>query len=181
MLNYIEILQPSFVETIHTGVSIQLLLRPLEIYEIPLKKPIDKIFSKNFQQNSSLTLTNNLDYLYKSYQPIKKHNSVQLVNDSLYINMMNSSAKNQNFNFDIKVNLKKDFVNLIKSEKLNLAHYIPSSLKYTNICLSLIVKNKQFVNSYTTLGYLQIIADRSLEIVKLKSKKKSKKTNFFNF
>jgi len=178
LLNYIEILQPSFVETIHTGVSIQLLLRPLEIYEIPLKKPIDKIFSKNFQQNSSLTLTNNLDYLYKSYQPIKKHNSVQLVNDSLYINMMNSSAKNQNFNFDIKVNLKKDFVNLIKSEKLNLAHYIPSSLKYTNICLSLIVKNKQFVNSYTTLGYLQIIADRSLEIVKLKSKKNQKKQIF---
>jgi DNA-directed RNA polymerase beta'' subunit len=178
LLDYIEILQPSFVEIIDTGVSIQLLLRPLEIYELPLAKPIKKIFGAKFQQNSLLTITNSLDSLYKSSQPIKKNHSIELITDSLLFTILNSSVKNRDFNFDIKVDLVKGLVHLIKSEKLNLTQYIPSSLKYTDIYLSLTVKNKQFVNSYTTLGYLQVVADRSLEIVKLKSKKSQKKQIF---
>jgi DNA-directed RNA polymerase subunit beta' len=178
LLDYIEILQPSYVEIIDTGVSIQLLLRPLEIYEIPRSKPVYKIFGKKFQQNSLTTVKNNLNFLSKSSEPIKKTSSIKLVDDSLYFTNINSSPRNKDFKFDIKINLKNNLVNLTKSEKLNLMQYIPSSLKYTDISLSLSVKNKQFVNSYTTLGYLQVVADRSLEIVKLKSKKSQKRQIF---
>lgn len=178
LLDYIEITQPSFVEIIDTGFSIQLLLRPLQLYEIPLAKPIKKIFGSKFRQNSLVLIENSLSSFYKSSHPIKENQSIELINDSLVFIGVNAFRKNCNFNFDIKVDLIKGLVKLIKSEKLDLAQYIPASLKYTDINLSIVVKNHQFVNSYSTLGYLQVIADRSLEIVKLKSKKVQKKQIF---
>jgi hypothetical protein len=42
----------------------------------------------------------------------------------------------------------------------------------------LIVKNYQFVNAYSSLGYLQVVTDKSLEVVKLKSKNGQKKQIF---
>ncbi len=178
LLDYIEIFQPSFVEIIDTGVSIQLLLRPLEIYEIPLAKPVTKIFGSKFRQNSLITINNNLHSYYKSSKQIKENCSVELINDSLIFTVIDSLIKNRDFNFEIKIDKTKSLVKLIKSEKLNLSQYIPASLKYTDINLSLLIKNHQFVNAYTKLGYLQVISDRSLEIVKLKSKKIQKKQIF---
>lgn len=178
LLDYIEIFQPSFVEIIDTGVSIQLLLRPLEIYEIPLAKPVTKIFGSKFRQNSLITINNNLHSYYKSSKQIKENCSVELINDSLIFTVIDSLIKNRDFNFEIKIDKTKSLVKLIKLEKLNLSQYIPASLKYTDINLSLLIKNHQFVNAYTKLGYLQVISDRSLEIVKLKSKKIQKKQIF---
>jgi len=178
LLDYIQIQEPSFVEIIDTGVSIQLLLRPLKIYEVPLAKQTHKIFTSKLHQNPLVNIKNNLELKLKSSHQIKENQSIKLINDFLTLTVQNSSLENRSYNFDINVNLAKSLVILFKSEKLNLTQYIPPSLKYTDICLSLIVKDKQFLNSYTILGYLQVIADRSLEVVKLKSKKSQKKQIF---
>ena len=178
LLDYIKICEPSFVEIIETGISIQLLLRPLQIYEVPLAKQNCKMFGLKFQQSPLVIIKNSLHIKPKSSHQIKENQSITLINDLLSLTVENSSLENRACNFDIKVNLIKSLVILLKSEKLNLTQYIPPSLKYTDIRLSLIINDKQFVNSYAVLGYLQVIADRSLEIVKLKSKKGQKKQIF---
>jgi DNA-directed RNA polymerase beta'' subunit len=178
ILNYIKITSPSFVEIIETEKAFQLLVRPLIIYEIPVAKPVDKVFGKHFKQYPLIKLKNNIVSLYPSAKKIKKNYSVDLVTESLIFKITNSLEKNRKFNFDLKIDLKNQLVNLIKVENLNLSQYIPAPLKYIESHLSLIVKDNQFVNSYSTLGYLQIISDRSLEIVKLKSKTGQKKQVF---
>lgn len=178
LLEYIKIIKPSFVEIIETDNAIQLLVRPLLIYEIPYAKPVEKMFSKNFKQYPLITLKNKITSFYPSAKKIKKNCSVDLVTESLLFKITNSLEKNRKFNFGLRIDIKNQFVKLIKLENLSLSQYIPAPLKYIESHLSLIVKNNQFVNAYSTLGYLQIVSDRSLEIVKLKSKTGQKKQVF---
>ena len=69
-------------------------------------------------------------------------------------------------------------LNLKILEKLVLNQYIPAHLKYTNLQSCLIVEPSQFIDSYTTLGYLESLTMNSLEIVKFKSKRSTKKQIF---
>ena len=63
-------------------------------------------------------------------------------------------------------------------EKLVLNQYIPPHLKYTNLQSCLLVEPTQFIDSYTTIGYLESVTTNSLEIVKFKSKRSNKKQVF---
>jgi len=69
-------------------------------------------------------------------------------------------------------------LNLKILEKLVLNQYIPPHLKYTNLQSSLLIEPTQFIDSYTTLGYLESITMNSLEVVKFKSKRSTKKQIF---
>ena len=50
--------------------------------------------------------------------------------------------------------------------------------KYTNLQSSLLIEPYQFIDSYTTIGYLESFTRNSLEIVKFKSKRLNKKQVF---
>jgi hypothetical protein len=178
LLNHIEINQPSFIEVIDTGLTIQLLIRPLEIYETPLAKSIEKKIGQELTKNSILEIKNLISCPYPSNQKIKQNNSLDLITDCLNLIIRNSFKKISQLKLDIKVNSTNKLIKLITSEELFLTQYIPANLKYTDINLSLIVKNYQFVNAYSTLGYLQVVTDKSLELVKLKSKNSQKKQIF---
>jgi DNA-directed RNA polymerase subunit beta' len=178
LLDRIEITQPSFVEVIDTDLSIQLLIRPLEIYETPLEKSIEKNFGRDLKKNSLIEINNRINYPYKSNQKIKQNHSLDLITDCLNLTIRNCFNKTSQLRLDIKVDSNNELVKLITSEELFLTQYIPANLKYTDIKLSLIVKNNQFVNSYSKLGYLQIVTNKLLQIVKLKSKNAQKKQIF---
>ena len=169
----IKITQPSLCQHIVGKSTDQLLIRPLDIYEIPRVKSIKHIFGKNSKIESVLKMRNSIQYLFKSNQKIKTAKNINLVTNILDLNLQNL-VQNKT---DICVNFdqKKDEICFSISEKLSLTNYIPAHLKYTNIESCILIEPNQFVDSYTTLGYFESITEKSLEIVKLKSKYKDNK------
>lgn len=176
ILNTIKILQPSLCERL-VGKSIdQLLIRPLEIYEIPRVKILKNIFGQKSKIESIFNGTNKINYLCKSTQKLKTANNLDLVSNILKLKPKNCSKNN--VNIQLLNNQQKQNVVFLLSEKLYLNNYIPAHLKYTNIESCLVVEAKQFVDLYTTLGYFEAITFKSLEVVKLKSKSNIQKQIF---
>ena len=173
----IEIIQPSLCENIQTKSSNQLLIRPFSIYEIPKEKNLKRIFNNNNNDSGLIfRVTNKTNYLYKTKQKIKTANSINLVSQSINLNLKNSLQNN--IPIDLNNSFKTKRLNLKILERLVLNQYIPAHLKYTNLQSSLLIEPTQFIDSYTTMGYLESLTMNSLEVVKFKSKRSAKKQIF---
>jgi len=173
ILDSIKIIQPSLCDSMSEHFSDQLLIRPLEIYEIPYSKSMKKFFRKKSKTNYPFNIINTLYYCYKSNKMIKETRNIDLVTDVLDLDVT-LFLKNR-IHIQLLPDRKKNYLNFIVSEKLYLNNHILPHLKYTKIQLCLLVQSDQFVDSYTTLGYLEAIVDHSREIVELKSKQEEYK------
>jgi len=178
ILKRIKIIQPSFCRVVKINATFQLLIRPLKLYEVPRPKSIKKVFKTDFRKNSIFNVKNNLRYLYDSGKKVKIAKQLEIITKSLDLQLKNSLNKNENIQIEIIVNRKKNCLNFRLLEKLYLNQYIPANLKYTKIQACLITQPNQYINSYSTLGYLEAITNHSLELVKLKSKRKQNKQLF---
>ena len=205
LLNQIKIIQISLIEVIDTGQSIQLLIRSLNLYEVPLKKPIESKLGKEnsiakmmkIKSSYAFELKNLIKCPYYSNRKVKESTSLDLIVDflNLKINQNQKCLETKNFfvnSLDLiiqkpmkkelklafRVNSKKKLFSIIAIQEVLLDSYIPKNLKYNHINLSLLVKNGQFVSPYTTLGYFQFVTDKSLEIIKFKLKNTEKKQIF---
>lgn len=178
ILNTIEIIQPVLCEILNVYGSSQLLIRPIDLYEIPIPKPITTSLNINLNLNSIVGLTNSISHLYNSGQKIKYNNETNLIINCFDFKLKNSSEKNHNLNLEIVRNDKKNSLDFLLFEQLHLINYLPPSLKYTDIKTCLIVELNQYVSSHTVLGYLEIVNSQALELVKLKSKYKQNKQIF---
>nr|YP_009029467.1 RNA polymerase b''-subunit [Lithodesmium undulatum]AGH28998.1 RNA polymerase b''-subunit [Lithodesmium undulatum] len=176
ILNTIKILQPSLCERLIGKSTDQLLIRPLEIYEIPRVKSFKNMFGQSSKIESIFSGRNKINYLCKSTQKLKSAKSIDLISNILKLQPKHGS-KNQ-LAIQLSNNEIKDKVTFSISEKLYLNNYIPAHLKYTNLESCLLIESKQFVDSYTVLGYFEAITLKSLEIVKLKSKSNNRKQIF---
>jgi DNA-directed RNA polymerase subunit beta' len=167
----IKITEPSLCQHIVGKLTDQLLIRPLNIYEVPRTKLINKFFGKNSGFETLLGLKTHTQYLYKSNQKIKTSNNLTLLTTVFDLNLKTSKENT------IQINFQLDSVNnnvkLFLREKLNFPNYLPAHLKYTDIQSSVLVESNQFVDAYTTLGYFETLSSQSLEIVKFKSKYKN--------
>ncbi|EED86155.1 plastid RNA polymerase beta subunit, plastid-encoded [Thalassiosira pseudonana CCMP1335] len=172
----IKITQPSLCEHINNKSNNQLLIRPFAIYEIPKEKTVKSLFSDKNNSKSIFTITNKITYLYKTNQKIKTSNHINLISQNINLKAKNSVQNNTII--DLSNSFKTKRLNLRISENLLLKHYIPAHLKYTNLQYCLLVEPTQFIDSYTTLGYLESLITNSLEIVKFKSKRANKKQVF---
>ena len=169
----IKITSPSLCQRIVGKFTDQLLIRPLDIYEIARTKSTRKLFGKVFSSDSLFNLKTSKQFLYKSNQKIKSAKSLELIKT-----VLDSDIKNYNENkldIQFKTNHKYNNLKVLISENIYLPNYLPAHLKYTNIESCFLVEPNQFVDSYTTLGYFEIRSPHSLEIVKLKSKYKNNK------
>ena len=169
ILNTIEIDQLSLCEVINLGLDSQLLIRPLEIYEVPLPKSINFVFDNQFSANNLFDFSNRINYLYNSGQKIKSNEEIDLLNNVV--------------DFKLKAGIKKESVKIIRNtkqrnlkflmyEKLCLIDYLLPSFRYSNIQFCPAVEVNQFVNAHTTLGYLEIVSSQSLQLVQFKIKRK---------
>jgi len=172
----IEITQPSLCEHITTKASNQLLIRPLTIYEIPKEKKFKKIFTNTKDSESIYKISTKTNYLYKTNQKIKTSNNINLISQSINLNSKNSLQNN--ITIDLSNSFKMKRLNLKILQELVLNQYIPAYLKYTNLQSCLLFEPAQFIDSYTTLGYLESLTMNSLEVVKFKSKHSTKKQIF---
>ena len=169
----IKISKPSLCQHIVGKFKNQLLIRPLDIYEVPKTKCINKLFNKNHELINLLNLKTSSQYLYKSNQKIKSAENLNLVTQILDFNIKNSN-KNK-IEIRISDNNQQRNIDFIINENLYLPQYLPAHLRYTDINSCLISESSQFIDKYTTLGYFENISKQALEIVKLKSKYKENK------
>ena len=156
----IPIKKLSFCEHIVGKKPEQLLIRPIELYELPYSKSTFKLETK-------------IIYSYKSNKILKSSKNLNLAIHRL--TLKNNKLLNNPVNIELINNKKTNSVNFKINEKLNLNNYISPSLKYKNLQSCLLIQKNQFVDSYTLLGYLEAITPNLLEIVKFKVKKKDTK------
>ena len=173
ILNSVKVMQPSLCQCLIGKRNSRLVIRPLEIYEVPYPKSRLRIFGKNFQTDLPFNLLNSLYYACESNKIIKDSKNFNLIDDILDINI--STLAKKKVEIQLFSNEKKNHLNFVVSEKLSLNHYILPHLRYTDIESCLLVQTNQFIDSYTVLGYLESIILNSLEIVQFKSKHKDHK------
>nr|YP_009028760.1 RNA polymerase b''-subunit [Asterionellopsis glacialis]AGH28309.1 RNA polymerase b''-subunit [Asterionellopsis glacialis] len=169
----IPITKPSFCEHIIGKNVDQLLVRPIELYEFPNSKSIKKIFGKTSSIESILNLENKATYLYKSNQRIRSTKNLNIILNILRLKTTNLLSKK--ISIELLNNRHNQTLNFRLNEKLSLNNYIPPHLKYKNIQSCFLVQKNQFIDKYTTLGYLEAVTSNSLEIVKLKIKHQESK------
>ena len=169
----ITIKRLSFCEHILGNKTEQLLIRPVELYELPYSN-LDSINLQNKKNlNVNFKLETKILYAYKPNQILKGNKNQNLVINRLTFKT-NKLLDNQ-INIELVTNKKTNSVDFKISEKLNLNNYISSYLKYKNLQSCSLIQKNQFVDSYTILGYLESLTLNSLEIVKFKIKKKESK------
>ena len=169
----IPIKKLSFCEHI-TGKNIdQLLVRPVEIYEFP-QPNFDHVHIQNdSNQNSNFKLEYKTTYTYKSKQIIKGTKNLNLISNSL--SFKSNIFLNHNTKIELFNSQKTRLLDFRITEKLSLKNYILPKLRYKDLQSCFLLQPNQFIDRYTTVGYLEAVTANSLEIVKLKVKNKDTK------
>lgn len=164
----LTIIEPCLCQHIIGKLTDQLLIRPLNLYEVPKTKSIKKFFGSNTGFELTLNLKPSTQYLYRSNQKIKSSTNLNLLTTVFDTNFKSSKENPINLHFELDSSYKK--LKLFLTDSINLRNYLPAHLKYTNIQSSILIEEGQFVDAYTTLGYFESLSEKSLEIVKFKSK-----------
>ena len=168
LFSNITITEPSFCEHI-VGKNIdRLLIRPVKLYEFAHSRSIKTIFEEDHRIESILNLQNKSIYLYKSNQTIKTAENLDLL--STVLTLKTNKSLYSNVAIQLLNNKKRKLVNFRILETFSLNNYILPQLQYKNLDSCFLVQKNQFVDQYTTLGYLESITLKSLEIVKIKIK-----------
>ena len=173
ILSTIPVKKLSFCEHIVTKNNEQLLVRPVEIYELSQSNFEQYKRSNRFNKSSNVKFESKIFYSYKSNQSIKGTQSLNLVSNVL--NFKSSKLLNQNTNIEIFTNQKTNRIDFRISEKVNLNNYILPNLRYKNLESCFLIQPNQFIDCYNNLGYLEATVLNSLEIVKFKVKNKDSK------
>ena len=166
----------AFCEQLSSKNNEQLLVRPIEIYEFPYQYKISSSCSPLQDLNSSFNIKSQFIYSYKSNQLIKGTKNLTLVSNVL--TFKSKQLLNNTNNIELVQNRKTNTLNFCLSEKISFNNYIAPDLRYKNIQSSNLIQQKQFIDQYTVLGYLEALTVNSLEIVKIKIKKTKNKPIF---
>ena len=149
----------------------QLLIRPLNIYEVPKTKTIKTLFDQNLYTESILNLRASNQYLYKCGQKVKTATSLNLTRNIVDLSKRNSYRTKIDIQFSMNANVMA--IEFLIKENLYLPDYLQAYLKYTDMTFCKLVESNQFVDAYSVLGFFEIVTLRSLEIVKIKTKLKN--------
>ena len=170
LFSNIPITKLSFCDHIIDNQMEQLLIRPVELYEVPYSN-LNSLNSQNLSALFKLETKNT--YLYKPNQFLKSRQNLNLIRNKLILKT--DKLLNNDISIEFINNRKMNSVDFRINEKLNLNNYISPYLKYKNLKPCLLVQKNQFVDSYSVLSYLEDITLNSIEIVKFKIKKKDGK------
>ena len=174
LLSNILIKKLSFCEHIISKNTEQLLIRPVQLYEVsyPNNSIIPNDSCSNFKLESATI------YSYKPNQSLKSTRNLNLVNNILTIQNMKFINPKINSNIELINNYEINSLSFQLTNKLYLNNYISPHLKYKKVQSCFLLQQNQFIDRYTTLGYLEATTSNSLEIVKIKIKKQNSKQVF---
>jgi len=174
LFSTIPIQTVSLCDSIGSKKNVQLLVRPIHLYEIPYlisssnllnQKPNSKFQFESFSVNR-----------YQSSQQINGNENVNLV-ANLLLFKKNSFLK-KNTHLQLVNNPSKKSIEFYMVERLYLTNYMSSNLRDKNIQPCFLIQKDQFISNYNLLGYLETLTSTSVEIVKLKMKKQDEKQIF---
>lgn len=166
----------SFCEKILAKKKEQLLVRPIELYEVPRIIPNEnKMLQKNFKTLNGF-VTSKILYRYRSSEILYGATNKSLILIPLCI--VTPKISDGISNIRVKICSKKFRINFCLNEKIHFRHYLFSNLKYKNLDSSFLIQLNQFIDSYNILGYFESISLNALEIVKIKIKRKNIKKIF---
>ena len=170
ILSTIPIRKLSFCERIVGKKSEQLLIRPVELYELSHSNLKFVNLQNKMNLNSDFKLKAKTIYAYKSNQVLKSPKNLNLFLNQLIFKT--NRILTNNVNIELVNNKKTNFIDFKIRENLKLNNYISPYLKYKNLHSCFLIQKSQFIDNYTVLGYLEALTVNSLEIVKFKIKKK---------
>ena len=167
----LEISQLSFSEIVNTRTGPEILIRPIYLYKVPQIKTVTKLFNNNFVIKNIFQFKNTLVSNIKHKEKIKINHGLKLFEQHLDFSFFDGLNNFKNTNLEILLKLNnKSGLNFLTSEKVSLDDYLPNELRTTNLKISLIVENNQFINSSTLLGYLELQNNESYDLLKLKTR-----------
>jgi DNA-directed RNA polymerase subunit beta' len=169
----IPIQKLSFCEHIVGKKTEQLLIRPVELYELSYSNLKSINLQNTINLDSNFKLETKTIYAYKSNQILKSNKNLNLV--FTHLTLKNNKILTNQVTINLANNKKTNCVDFKISENLHLNNYIPSYLKYKNLKPCFLIQKNQFIDSYSVLGYLEAITINSLEIITFKIKKKDLK------
>lgn len=162
----ITVTYPCLCEQISGKNGAQLLIRSIQLYEFPQTQKISNIFKNQNSIQQKLKIDINSHFVYQSNQKINTKNHLNLVTEFLYLKIPPSFSKNLSMEL---INKKsQNSVEFQILNKLNLNNYVSPTLKYKNLESCPLIQNNQFIDSYTTLAYIESLTLNPLEIVKFK-------------
>ena len=162
----ISIKAPSLCGQINGKKDLQLLIRPIQLYEFSHIQKVKQIFAHQDLIEQKLNLTTNASFVYQSNQFIKTYKQLNLISEFLYFKNYHSFLND--LTIELLNNKKELSIDFKSINKLNLNNYIPPTLKYKNLESSSLFQKNQFIDVYTTLVYLESVSLKSLEIIKVK-------------
>ena len=154
----------------------KILLRPIEIYEVPYHNLVSKNSIKHSKSSQVFKLKSKSVYCYKSNQIIKSKKNLDLVSNILIFRKPQILSKN--IKIGLSTNFKKDLISFTIHEQLSLINFISPNLRYKNLSSCFLIQKNQFLSSYMILGYLEGLTSDYLEIVKVKIKEQTIKEIF---
>ena len=161
----------SFCEHIVNKNSEQLLVRPVNLYEVPYSSLSANKIKEASHKYSNMKLQSKMFYSYKPAQTIKGKKNLELVSNALILKSSRFFEKATN----IRISKNKSLINFFVCERLDFNNFISSQLRYKSLQFCSLVQSNQFIDKYTTLGYLEDNTKNSVEIVKFKVKSKDTK------
>lgn len=160
--------EPSFCQLIKKKKKTYLLIRPLELYEIPSSKSVKQIFGSNSTNEFFNNLENIINYNYESTEKIISTKSINLLSNLLVTNLRSPTNKILLVKYNnISTN---NCINLELMEHFNLGNYTNGRVKYKNLETSLLIQPNQFIDKYNILLYLQRTSKKNLAVIQVKSK-----------
>merc|ERR1711982_261499 len=93
ILNHIEIDNISLCQVEKNESFSQLLIRPINIYEVSYSREYKTKIEKSFQSNKLVNLIHNVKYPYNSGERIKTSGQVEILNQFLSFKLKNSLKK----------------------------------------------------------------------------------------
>ena len=178
ILENIELNQISLCQVQKNTNFNQLLIRPINIYEVSFSKDCQAKIERNFKSNKLINLIYDIAYPYNSGEKIKTSGQVEILNQFLEFQLKNSLKKENLIQIKILNNKNKNSLNFLFSKQFSSNFFIPVDLKQSEIKSCFLIKKNQFIDKYSTLGFLETSTLKSLEIVKLKSKRKRNRQLF---
>ena len=165
----------TLVEIIKIKQNYGIILRPIQIFNIPKpKKLIKKILGNETQLN--FKTINSLNYKSQGKQSHKQ--SIELIESSIWIQPTKIEINRKNkFIFQMVPNKQKIHIfnlGVIVEEIIDIPNFLSKKIKKEKLKLALCVKNLDYIESQTILGFISLIPKKIGKIEKIKKRKEKK-------
>jgi len=165
--------QISFSEIVYTKFGVEVLIRPVSMYQVPKRKSASKIFKAPSNILEPIYFKNSILSTVVHGEKIKANYSLNLFEEIIEFDLYKKSGtlKRSDLNSSTIITKNNKFKFRLY-ENFYLNDYRPK--KETDLKLSLIVEKNQFINCNSVIGYLEIFSKKYAEIIDIKVEKNSR-------